>query len=120
MNFLLSIDPGDYGSNILSKHGAWETFLFGGQMLLIGLATVFAVLIIIWVTLILFKVFAHDIPSKRKAKPKPISESAPSVVVTPKVADDAEIIAVISAAIAAAESESAPGMKFRVVSFKRK
>ena len=36
------------------------------------------------------------------------------------VTDDAELVAVIAAAIAMAESESATGAKFRVVSFRRK
>ena len=120
MNFLLSIDPSDYSEKILNKYGAWETFLFGGRILLIGLAAVFAVLVIIWLALLLFKVFMHDIPSKRKTKPKPITEIAPVTAPVVQANDDAEIIAVISAAIAAAESESTPGVKFRVVSFKRK
>ena len=33
---------------------------FGGAMVLIGMATVFAVLILLWISLILFKVVFHN------------------------------------------------------------
>ena len=91
---------------------------FGGAMVLIGMATVFAVLILLWVCLVLFKVFFHDIPERKAKAPEaatlvPVQET---VTAQPK---DTEIIAVLAAAIAMAESESG-GAKFNVVSFKRK
>ncbi len=91
-----------------------DRLIFGGLMLLIGMAVVFAVLIIIWACLAIFKyAFAGKEPKQKKPAPVP----APiKQVYTPT---DAEIVAVIAAAIAAAESENS-GMKFRVVSFKRK
>ncbi|MBO7195886.1 MAG: OadG family protein [Clostridia bacterium] len=96
-----------------------SAFLYGGSVLLIGMATVFAVLCLLWLCLAIFKLCFHTIP-ERKAKKKKV---APVVQVAPKVVevkkpDDGEIIAVIAAAIAMAESEDS-GMKFRVVSFKR-
>ena len=119
MNFLLSISPSDYSSKIIETYGFGETFLFGGQMLLIGLATVFAVLIIIMLALVLFKVFFHDIPKNKKAKPTPINEPRPEIKPIPVINEDETVIAVIAAAIAAAESENT-GVKFRVVSFRKK
>ncbi len=89
---------------------------FGGAMVLIGMATVFAVLILLWVCLILFKLFFHDIPEKKSKAPK--ASVAPAQETANIQSSDTEIIAVIAAAIAVAESESG-GVKFNVVSFKR-
>lgn len=93
---------------------------FGGEMLLLGIGTVFSVLIIIMITLSLFKLFS----AYGKAKSNRQEQAVPAVVEEQPVSSftasaDEEIVAVISAAIAMAESESC-GAKFRVVSFKRK
>ena len=96
-----------------------NAFLFGGAILLVGMLTVFAVLALLWLFLHLFKVFLHDLPAKRPAK-KNLAQ-APVIKETAEHTskrDDGEIIAVIAAAIAAAESENS-GMKFRVVSFRK-
>ena len=91
---------------------------FGGAMVLIGMATVFAVLILLWICLVLFEVFFHDIP-ERKAKAPEVSTVVPVQETVASQPADTEIIAVLAAAIAMAESESG-GVKFNVVSFKRK
>ena len=88
--------------------------VFGGVILLIGMLTIFAVLCTIWACLSIFKIAFQGV--EKKEKTAPAVEVAP--VVTP-VNDDNEIIAVIAAAIAMAESENG-GAKFRVVSFNRK
>lgn len=91
------------------------TLLLGFQVFIIGMATVFAVLILIWGILSLFNRF-----SKRGAGGK--ETTLPAVSTAPATASAAagdELIAVIAAAIAMAENEN-PGMKFRVVSFRRK
>ena len=109
----------DFSNFEVSQLG--DAFLFGGAMLLIGMVTVFAVLCILWACLIAFKYFFHDLPERRsgKAPVAPAVKAAPVVQSAPvKTAND-EIVAVIAAAIAMAESES-NGAKFRVVSFKRK
>lgn len=109
----------DFGNFEFSQLG--EAFGFGGLMLLIGMATVFAVLCVLWICLTLFKVAFHDLPEKRKKDaeaveeaPAPVIEAAPAIV-----CDDGEVIAAIAAAIAMAEAESS-GLKFKVVSFRRK
>ncbi len=121
MNFLLSVVKSDYADKIIETKGFAETLGFGGFMLLVGMATVFAVLILLWICLTLFKVGFHDLPEKRKKEaaaveeaPAPVIEAAPAVTY-----DDGEVIAAIAAAIAMAEAESS-GLKFKVVSFRRK
>ncbi len=108
MNALLS-------SSLPTTYG--ETLFFGFQVLVIGMATVFSVLVLIWGILAIFKLFFN-----RSPKPKSKEERATvQTIATPVVSApaDGEIIAVIAAAIAMAESESFVG-KFRVVSFRRK
>lgn len=107
----------DFANFDISQLG--DALIFGGAMLLIGMAAVFSVLILLWICLAIFKLCFHDILANRtnvqKAAPAPVSavkESVPSP-------SECEIVAVISAAIAMAESES-NGIKFKVVSFKRK
>ena len=98
-----------------------ERFAYGGEMVLIGMLTVFSVLIVIWVSLIIFKFAFHDLGAKRNAAYAPKAEApVPQAKVEPAT-DPGEIVAVIAAAIAAAEADaSSSGVKFRVVSFKRK
>ncbi len=93
---------------------------FGGAMVLIGMVTIFSVLCLLWGCLILFKIAFHDIPAKRsKAAESEIAEEESIVPATAIVSAEDEIVAVIAAAIAMAESESSD-TKFKVVSFKRK
>ena len=92
---------------------------FGGAMILIGMATIFAVLILLWICLVIFKMVFHDLPEKRaKAAESEIMDIDYAPAQTSVSADEEEVIAVIAAAIAMAESES-DGIKFKVVSFKR-
>ena len=92
--------------------------VFGGAILLIGMLTIFIVLIIIWFALALFKFAFHDLAAKRESSASVKDEPAP-VAPAVQATEDTEIIAVIAAAIAMAESESS-GRKFKVVSFRRK
>ena len=104
MNALLAIEIGsaEYFANLG----------IGIEVFLIGIITVFAVLSIILGILTVFNLVFN----KQKKEPQPTAAPAPAPVVTKN--NDDEIIAVIAAAIAAAESECG-GMKFTVVSFKR-
>lgn len=115
MDFSLPIV--DFSSFNIAQLG--KAFLFGGSVLLIGMVTVFAVLCILWLFLIGFKLVFHDLSKKKKAKKKaaPVASVVEKKVESNKPDDD-EIIAVIAAAIAAAESEH-NGMNFKVVSFRR-
>jgi len=113
-----------------------EKFSLSGEMLLRGLGTVFMVLIILWVVLVIFgKVFttedkkaekkAAPAPAPKKEAPKAAASAKPAPAPVPAPAapaqDDKELIAVITAAIAAYQSASGqPNLPFRVVSFTRK
>ncbi len=110
MHFLLT--------DLTNKLDFGEALVFGGQILLIGMLTVFSVLFLLWVTMIIFKFFFHDL-GKKNTKTKVVTvEETPTYNRINTL--DEEIVAVIAAAIAMAESESNNGQKFRVVSFRRK
>ena len=96
-----------------------DAFVFGGAILLIGMATIFTVLCLLWGCLMLFKFFFHDLPEKKANAVAVAVPVTPVQEETTQGASDEEIVAVIAAAIAMAESESF-GTKFNVVSFKRK
>ena len=107
----------DFSNFDISQLG--DALLFGGAIMLIGMMTIFLILCLLWLCLVLFKVAFHDLPEKRLVK----KQMAAALAVTESnedtsIADEGEIIAVITAAIAMAESENS-GLKFRVVSFKR-
>ncbi len=105
MNFLLEVTK---DSSFIDR------LTYGGFMLLLGMAVVFSVLITIWACLSIFKLYF----TKNEAKPAE-TVTAPVVAEAHKSSDDAEIVAVIAAAVAAAEADS-DGTKFKVVSFRRK
>ena len=113
MNPMLLTNVMDYSKPI---EGFSDKLTFGGTILLIGMAAVFAVLFIIFISLKLFAVVFKN------ASDKKTEVSVNTVTPTPAPTDasnaDEEIIAAIAAAIAMAESESS-GVKFRVVSFRR-
>ena len=95
-----------------------DALAFGGAILLIGMATIFIVLCLLWGCLMLFKFFFHDLPEKKASEAMVAVPVAPVQETTVQDSEE-EIVAVIAAAIAMAESESF-GTKFNVVSFKRK
>ena len=116
MNFLLDANNPDI-TKPLDNLG--DIFLYGGKMLLIGLGTVFAVLVLLWFTLVMFKFLFHDLSRSKKTKAIKSEQSAP-VYSAPAVSENDEIIAVIAAAIAMAENDCGGNKKFSVVYFKRK
>ena len=96
-----------------------DALIFGLSILAIGMLTIFAVLCLLWLFLYLFRIVFHDLPSKKNAKKGSVTTvSTVEKAVEKNEADDSEIIAVIAAAIAMAESENS-GMKFKVVSFRK-
>ena len=116
MSFLLNADL----NNTKLVDAPSEILGLGGQVVLIGMLTVFSVLGLLWGCLAIFKLVFHDIPAKKTKKVAIESETVESIVEPVSSADqDEEIVAVIAAAIAAAESESGGELKFKVVSFRR-
>ena len=96
-----------------------------GQMTLQGLGIVFLVLAILWGAMTLFKLLLHDLPAKRKAAQKKteaeVEATEPEAVPAQAETDPGELIAVISAAVAACRAEAGESdpAGFRVVSFKK-
>ena len=95
-----------------------EAFFFGGKILLLGMGTVFLVLALIWGSIEIFR-FVFSRISNKSNTPLPTADKITVTPVAPTRDKNEEIVAVIAAAIAMAESEN-PGFKFKVVSFKRK
>lgn len=99
-----------------------------GLMLLQGMGMVFVVLAILWVVLIIFKKLLYRDESKSKKSKKATAEETPAEVASAAPVaptDDGQLIAVITAAVAAAiESDEDLSSQFsggfRVVSFKKK
>ena len=106
-----------------------DAWAYAGQMTLLGISMVFAVLAVLWGVLAIFKlVFAGKTPKAPKVvkvNPQPPVETVPekaSVATAPvSQQNDAELVAVITAAVAAymAEEGTEYNGGFRVVSFKR-
>ena len=111
--------------SLLADISYGEKILNGLTVVVVGLSAVFAVLAVIWGVLALFKVFFYDIPEKKKAaKIKEAAPAAPAPVEEPvevaNEAEDTQLIAVITAAIAAYNAGKGKGaLPFRVVSYKR-
>ena len=116
MNFLLEFSKEQFTVKNLPVADVLSN---GGMTLLTGMAIVFGVLTLLWFTLAVFKLFFHDLTGKKIKKAKNANEDV-APIVSPIHKNNDEIVAVIAAAIAMAESESSSGVKFRVVSFRRK
>ena len=116
MNFLLEFTAEQFAQKKLPVSDILSS---GGMVVLTGMLTVFGVLVVLWLTLIAFKFFFHDLPSRQKTSKDVSAEPAPVQHVA-EVSNDEEIIAVIAAAIAMAENDCGSNKHFRVVSFKRK
>ena len=95
-----------------------DVLVFGGSVVLIGMATIFAVLTILWAFLAVFKLVFKNADKKESKKAAKATAGNVEKTEDNTNADQNEIIAVIAAAIAMAESENSD-LKFRVVSFKR-
>lgn len=90
---------------------------YGGQMLLIGMSVVFAVLLLLWGALELFHLIVATIEGKRTKTEEPAPAPVPASE-NGSPDDESELVAVMAAAIAAASEENPEG-SFRVVSFRR-
>ena len=103
-----------------------EAIGYGLQTTLLGMGVIFSVLIILWIVLALFKTIFYKQPAAAKESAPvvpaedfvPAELEAPAPIYTENAeTDDAELVAVITAAIAS--MMDAPQTSFRVVSFKR-
>jgi Na+-transporting methylmalonyl-CoA/oxaloacetate decarboxylase gamma subunit len=109
--FLLAMDL----DGSMPIEGVSDKLVFGGEMLLMGVLTVFLVLGIIWFALSILKiVFVKQKQPKKKQAEMPVQATVPTALPA-----DEELVCAIMAAIACAESECSD-TKFRVVSFKKR
>ena len=117
---LFTFDEKSYLESVTvnAEYGLNEILTKAGLNTLLGMGTVFAVLIFISIIISLFG-FIPKIEAAFKKKPQaqeeaaPVQEKAPEIVVP--VTDDLEFIAVISAAIAAYEGTSTDGFVVRSI-----
>lgn len=105
------------------------------RMLIVGLGMVFFVLTILWGVLVLFRIFLHDLPEKKKARAEALSDAVaktaePLAEMNTQTSDhtqltgatdDGALIAAITAAVTASMDADGtyPAGGFRVVSFRR-
>ena len=119
------------GSTSLKDQGENAPFAeragYAGGVTLLGMATIFIVLSILWGVVELLHRALHrgdqkTAPAEAKAAPAPVPapapKAAPAPVRAPAAGDDA-LVAVITAAVAAAMAEEGYAGGFRVVSFRR-
>lgn len=109
---------------LLSAMNLGERFAYAGRMTLIGMATIFVALSILWAALALFRRALER--GKTPAENKPAAPApkavAPTLVAAPKAASaDGELVAAITAAVSLMLAEENGGKvpNFRVVSFRR-
>lgn len=103
-----------------------ERMALGLQTTLLGLGTVFAVLVILMVVLLLFRLFFYTIPNRKQQSDAaaPAAEASPAAPALEST-DDGALAAAITAAVAAyldaeaAEQGSTAAPAFRVVNFRR-
>lgn len=96
----------------------------GIQVPIVGMLMVFAVLTLLWGVLAVSRIFFYDLPKKRAAQSKTDENTLTDSSVAPvapavAVADDAALVAAITAAITAMRADEGCTDGFRVVSFRR-
>lgn len=98
--------------------GTFDKLMYGLNISLIGILTVFSVLALIMCVLYLFRLVFYTIPN-RKQQPSSPQVPGPSVPVNTASSDDEMIPVVIAAAVAAYMENEEPKSKYRIRSFKR-
>lgn len=99
--------------------------LYSLQVTLVGMGIVFMVLILLMAVLYLFKLLFYTIPSRKKTqvnveqKPEKVEDERVVPAPPEPVKEDAEIAAVIAAAIAAYYDGQTAVSKYKIRSFKR-
>ncbi len=110
----------NFGDEVSNSAPLADRLMMGLQTALLGMGVIFAVLIILWAVLSVFKLVFYkggneEAPAKAAATGAPTLAPAPTPVQAQ--ADDAELVAAITAAIAVVMDK--PQTSFRVVSFRR-
>ncbi len=110
---------GGYGSHINADSTFAERALFGGEVMLIGMAVVFGVLLLLIGILQLFKLFGNKDANAKKEVAQPVASVAPVATAVPATGGNEEdsVVAIASAAIAAYRGES--DCAFNIISIKK-
>lgn len=110
---------GGYGSHINGDSTFAERALFGGEVMLIGMAVVFGVLLLLIGILQLFKLFGKEKAEAKKEVAQPSAPVAPVATAIPATGANEEeaVVAIATAAIAAYRGES--DCAFNVISIKK-
>ncbi len=96
-----------------------DTLTYGLKVALLGIGTVFSVLLILWLILVIFeKVFSTKHKKTKIAEKKDIVEQAPVSIQPFPQEDECELVAVIMAAVYAATGAKQGSL--RMISCKRK
>lgn len=93
-----------------------EALSTGGITTLVGLAIVFGVLVILMIVLCLFKVFFYKEPAKKAAPaaaPAEPAAPAPAAGAEADIEDEEELIAVLTAAVAASLNTSTYNLQIK-------
>ena len=117
-------------ANVDTKYKAFsgEAWAEAGKVTLLGMGMIFAVLALLWLVLAVFKVLfvknGAKKPAETKVEKAPAADPVPAAAPVANASNDEELIAVITAAVAAYRAseegmDSAQAGGFRVVSFKR-
>ena len=103
-----------YSDALLTGQGLTlgEALSTGGITTLVGLSIVFAVLIVLMIVLMLFKVIFYKDPKKKAADPAPVVVQETPAVKDEEV-DESELIAVLTAAVAASLNTSTYNLKIK-------
>ena len=138
MNYITALAEADISSVLGNGLSLSEKAFQSLQMTLMGMGTVFSVLLIIFLVVTLFRVCLEAFTTKKETKPidigmaeethkaPPAKESRKSdsaVEQKSESVDDKALIAVITAAVSSyieSENDTDTNLPFRVVSFKRK
>lgn len=101
-----------YSQSLLTGQGVSlaEALETGGATTVIGLTIVFSVLIILMIVLMLFKVIFYKEPKTQKTEA--VMEAAPVQEITDET-DEEELIAVLTAAVAASLNTSTYNLKIK-------
>lgn len=94
-----------------------EALAMGGETTLLGLAIVFAVLIILMLVLMLFKVVFYKDPSKQTVSVDTAESVEPAAEIMENTTDEEELVAVLTAAVAASLNTSTYNL--RIKSYRR-
>ena len=90
-----------------------DALSFGGRTTLLGLSIVFGVLVVLMIVLYLFKVVFYRDPSKQKTKPELAEPTVAAVEKEESNINEDELIAVITAAVAASLNTSTYNLQIK-------